>query len=240
MQGIDVETTSLDPAEGDLRLVQLTRGNNVTVYDLYDEDPDVVRRAIEQASDLVAHNAVFERKWLKAKLGLDIGMIHDTMIMSQVLYTGTKAAMRSNFSHSLASCVQRELKLEMSKEEQTSDWSALVLTPEQKCYAAFDAAVLPKLARKLLSRIDYAGLRETYELELRVSHVVDAMQTYGVAVHADRLDEMIEDATEKAASLKAELEAEWGINPGSSKQLREYFDLGGSLEICPIPRAGAW
>jgi ribonuclease D len=90
MQGIDVETTALDPAEGDLRLVQLTRGNQVTVYDLFDEDPDAVRHAIEQAGELVAHNAVFERKWLKAKLGTDIGVIHDTMIMSQVLYTGTK------------------------------------------------------------------------------------------------------------------------------------------------------
>jgi len=212
MIGIDVETTSLDPSEGDLRLVQITSGkNDVQVFDMYEREGHIVWKhlaEIVETGELVAHNAVFERKWLKAKLGLDIGVIHDTMIMSQVLYTGTKAALNRSFSHSLASVVQRELKIEMDKEEQTSDWGALTLTPAQKRYAAFDAAVLPRLARKLLSRIDYAGLRETYELELRVSHAVDAMQTYGVAVHTDRLDAMIEDATEKAVSLKSQLEAE--------------------------------
>jgi ribonuclease D len=91
MQGIDIETTALSPEEGDLRLVQLTRGNDVTVFDMYEEDPDEVRAAIKEADWLVAHNAVFERKWLKAKLGIDIGIIHDTMIMSQVLYTGTNS-----------------------------------------------------------------------------------------------------------------------------------------------------
>jgi ribonuclease D len=74
------------------------------------------------------------------------------MIMPQVLYTGTRATLGRNFSHSLKSVVQRELKVDMDKEEQTSDWDALVLTPEQKRYAAFDAAVLPKLAAKLLRR----------------------------------------------------------------------------------------
>jgi DNA polymerase I-like protein with 3'-5' exonuclease and polymerase domains len=225
MRGIDVETTALSPEEGQLRLVQLSTGKGARVYDMYHDEPDEVRQAIAGSDELVAHNAVFERKWLKHVLGVDIGVIHDTMIMSQVLYTGTRAAMKRTFSHSLKSCVNRELKIEMDKEEQQSDWNALVLTPEQKRYAAFDAAVLPKLADRLLRRIDQAGLRATYDLELRVSHAVADMQDHGVTIHTDKLDEMIEDATEQATRLKAELTEEWGINPGSGKQLREYFDL---------------
>jgi DNA polymerase-1 len=85
--------------------------------------------------------------------------------------------------------------------------------------------VLPKLAATLKRRIDRVGLRAVYELELRVSHAVAAMEERGVAVHRDRLEALIEEYTEKATRLKAELAEEWGINPGSSKQLREYFDL---------------
>jgi ribonuclease D len=144
MIGLDVETTALSPDEGDLRLVQIGYpGGQARVFDLYENNTQKLWERLvrlTETEELVAHNAVFEHKWLKAKLGIDIGMIHDTMIMSQVLYTGTKATMRRGFSHSLASVVQRELKQEMSKEEQTSDWSALVLTPAQKRYAAYDAA----------------------------------------------------------------------------------------------------
>ena len=229
MIGIDIETTALSPHEGDLRLVQTAKGGKARVFDLYEHASRKLWEylvSLVDTEELVAHNAVFERKWLKAKLGIDIGVIHDTMIMSQVLYTGTRATKGRGFSHSLASVVQRELKIEMSKEEQTSDWGALVLTPKQKEYAAFDAAVLPPLAAKLLHRIDRAGLRTTYELELRVSHAVAAMQRHGVAIHADQLDAMTEEAAERAERLKAELAEEWGINPGSSKQLKEYFKLG--------------
>ena len=238
MIGIDVETTALDPAEGDLRLVQLSDGLRTQVFDAFRQDADLIRRTIDAHDELVAHNAVFERAWLDAALSADRPDLHDTMIMSQVLYTGTKATKGRGFSHSLASVVQRELKIEMSKEEQTSDWGALVLTKAQKRYAAFDAAVLPDLAAKLLRRIDQAGLRATYELELRVSHAVAAMQDHGVAIHRDRLDEMIEEATEKAARLKYELGKEWGINPGSGKQLREYFKLD-KRDEWPTTPAGA-
>src|SRR5215212_10429638 len=225
MHGIDVETTALRPAEGDLRLVQLSDGKRAKVYDAFRQDAEAIRRAIEQHDELVAHNAVFEREWLNAALAVDRPDLHDTMIMSQVYYTGTRAAISKSFSHSLAAVVKRELKRELSKDEQVSEWGAAALTREQIKYAAFDAVVLPQLAATLMRKIERAGLKKVYELELRVSHAVDAMQRYGVAIHVDRLDEMIKDATEQATRLKAELTEEWGINPGSGKQLREYFRL---------------
>jgi DNA polymerase I len=235
---LDVETTALTPTEGKLRLVQLSDGKRARVYDAFRQDPEVIREAVEGHEELVAHNAPFERTWLNAALELDRPDLHDTMVMSQVLYTGTRAAMSKSFSHSLASVVKRELKRELSKEEQTSDWGATGLTREQIAYAALDAAVLPELADTLLKRIDRAGLRKVYELERRVSHAIDAMERRGVAMHREKLEQMITEATEEASRLKAELTEEWGINPGSSKQLREYFKLD-EREDWPQTKGGA-
>jgi DNA polymerase-1 len=225
MIGIDVETTALTPDEGDLRLVQLSDGQEADVYDVFRQDPARIRHAVQIHSELVAHNAPFERTWLNAALELDRPDLHDTMVMSQVLYTGTRAAISKSFSHGLAAVVKRELKRELSKEEQTSDWGAVALTREQVEYAARDAAVLPELAETLMRKIDKAGLRKVYELELRVSHAVNAMERRGIAMHVDKLKELIQVSTKQAERRKAELAEEWGINPGSSKQLREYFKL---------------
>jgi DNA polymerase-1 len=223
MIGIDVETTALRPAEGDLRLVQLSDGKRAKVYDAFRQDTGAIRRAVEEHEELVAHNAVFEREWLTTALDVDRPDLHDTMIMSQVYYTGTRASKGRDFSHSLANVVKRELKLELAKDEQVSDWGAAALTHEQIEYAARDAAVLPRLANALMHKIDRARLRKVYELERRVSHAIAAMERRGVAIHADRLEAMTEEATERAARLKAE----WEINPGSSKQLIEHFGLEG-------------
>src|SRR5215212_7720189 len=181
MIGIDVETTALRPEEGKLRLVQISDGRGAEVYDAFRQDAEEIRRAIEKHEELVAHNAVFERTWLNAALAVDRPDLHDTMIMSQVYYTGTRAALGRGFSHSLANVVKRKLKRELSKEEQVSEWGAAALTREQLEYAARDAAVLPKLAETLMRKIERAGLKKVYELERRVSHAIDAMQRRGVA-----------------------------------------------------------
>jgi DNA polymerase-1 len=220
MQGIDIETTSLSPEEGRIRLVQIRDEEGGRIWDLDYEDP---REAIQALPEPVAHNAEFERRWIAHHLGLGLEL-DDTMIMSQVLYTGTKASKSSNFGHSLAAVVKRELRKTMDKTEQTSDWNG-DLTQEELLYAAYDAHVLPELAETLMRKIDKAGLRKVYELERRVARAVGAMEAHGVAIHTDRLDEMIEEAGERAKRLKDELAQEWGINPGSSKQLREYFKL---------------
>ena len=225
MIGIDVETTALDPADGQLRLVQISDGVETDVHDAFLDPAGEIRAAVEEHDALVAHNAVFEREWLRAALEVDRPDLHDTMIMSRVYYTGTRAALNSNFSHSLAAVVKRELKRELATDEQTSEWDATALTRGQIEYAAEDARVLPELTETLMRKIKRAGLLKVYELERRVSHAVAVMERHGVAVHVDELDALIADATQSAEDLKAELTEEWGINPGSSKQLREHFHL---------------
>ena len=244
MHSLDIETASpngggeLDPEKGRLRLVQLSDGKRAQVYDAYRQPLDEIRTAIVARPELIAHNATFEHRWLAAKLGLDLPSMHDTMIMSHVLYTGTNAARSRNLSHKLEAVALREIKAELDKSEQESDWNAEDLTRTQVMYAGRDAAVLPDLARTLLRKIEKAGLRDVYELELRVSHAVDAMERNGFAVNEAQLDPLVEEVTEEATRLKAELTEEWGINPGSSKQLAEYFGLEGR-EGWPLTDGGA-
>lgn len=241
MQGLDIETAgpdgrgSLDPETGRIRLVQIRDDNKGRIYD--GDDP-AVADAIRALDAPVAHNAVFEAAWIRKHLGIELTNLHDTMIMSRVLYKGTKADQGKQLVHSLQAVVKRELKQEMSKEEQDSEWGAAVLSPEQLRYAAYDAHVMPELADRLIPRLAQAGLLDVYKLEVRVSHAVDAMQRNGFAVNVARLDPLVEEVTERAETLKAELEAEWGINPGSGKQLREHFELAARDEWPRTP-AGA-
>jgi DNA polymerase I len=229
MQGLDIETYNpetgegeLDPEKGNVRLVQIRDGAHGRVYDGHDP---AVPDALRELDQPVAHNSTFEYDWISRHYGIDLTNLHDTMIMSQVLYTGTNATRGGKFSHSLQTVVQRELKREMSKDEQESKWGAEELTEEQLRYAAYDAHVLPELAEKLLPRLAKARLLDVYKLEVRVSHAVNAMQRNGFAVNEAKLAPLVVEVTEQAERLKAELEAEWGINPGSSKQLREHFNL---------------
>jgi DNA polymerase-1 len=242
MQGLDIETYNpetgegeLDPAKGKVRLVQIRDGECGRVYDGHDRDLPAALRELDEA---VAHNATFERRWIERHYGIDLEALHDTMVMSQVLYTGTNAARAKQFSHSLQAVVKRETKRELDKSEQGSKWGEKHLSEKQIFYAAMDAHILPALADTLLQRIDKFGLREVYELERRVSHAVDQMERNGFGIDLVRLDAFIAESTEQAERLKAELEEEWGINPGSSKQLREHFELDNRADW-PATPAGA-
>jgi len=59
--GIDVETTALDPAEGQLRLLQISDGEEVLVYDAFYQPITILRGEAQTWRPLVAHNAPFER-----------------------------------------------------------------------------------------------------------------------------------------------------------------------------------
>ena len=225
MIGLDIETTALSPHEGRLSLVQAAApGRPTAVIDAFAVDPTPFLHVLDGAGEaLVAHNANFEELWMK-EFGFD-WHLEDTMIMSRVLHGGLETAKRTR--HSLAEVAWREIGVELAKDEQVSDWSRRPLTPEQVEYATKDAEILLPLAKRLRGRLEYAGLERVYALENRVRPAIDAMERRGVAMHRDRLEALIDTYTAKAGRLRAELTEEWGINPGSSKQLQDHFDLHG-------------
>jgi DNA polymerase-1 len=243
--GLDFETTALTPGEGRVRLIQAHDGGMTIVIDPFTVDPMPLFAQLK-GERVVAHNANFEELWLWHEFAVDLGTMDDTMVMSQVLYGGTEDFKRVR--HGLADVVKRELGVELDKEMQESDWDGQ-LTHEQLDYAAKDAEILVPLAERLLARLDEEGLMPTYELEKRVRPAVDAMERYGVALHRDRLEALIKDATSRAEALKAELAAEWGINPGSGKQLLDSISsltLAGlwaerlsMITTCPASKVGA-
>ena len=95
----------------------------------------------------VAHNAVFDVAWLQEQGTFIRGKIGCTMIASRLLTNGIP-----NVKHGLDALVKKHLDIEMSKEQQRSNWSADVLTEEQLRYAAKDVEVLPDLDLILESR----------------------------------------------------------------------------------------
>src|SRR5215212_2714975 len=181
MFGIDIETGGL-ALDAELRLVQISNGEDTFVIDVRESDPRPLLQKFT-GSELIAHNANFEEARLKRHLGIEFSEpMHDTMVMSQVLYAGTPQAQSK--SHTLDAVALRELGIELDKEFQKADWTGEV-TPEMYEYAKTDAEILVPLAKHLLARIEKEGLMPTYELERRLRPAVYAMELAGVAVHKD-------------------------------------------------------
>jgi ribonuclease D len=219
--GIDIETLGL-ALDDEVRLVQISNGEDTFVIDVRTSDPRPLLQEFT-GDELIAHNANFEESRLKRHLGIEYPEpMHDTMVMSQVLYARTPKA--QSMSHTLDAVAMRELGVELDKEMQKANWGGTI-TPEMYEYAKKDAEILVPLAKHLLARIEKEGLMPTYELERRLPPAVYAMEQAGVAVHTDQLEDLIKESTEKANALKDKLAEEWGINPGCGEQLIEHFEL---------------
>jgi ribonuclease D len=154
--GFDTETTALDPYEGNIRLVQLSTGNETQVIDL---KPFAERGDLRTSAELaplrellaaskpvkIAHNAKFDAKWISHHLGTKLGGVFDTLLASQIIAAGDQ-----DRRHSLGEVTSYFLGTELDKSEQVSDWSASELSQSQIEYAARDAATMVPLREKII------------------------------------------------------------------------------------------
>ncbi len=196
--GFDVETTDLDPYKGELRLVQLSNGQNTKVIDLKPfRDKGDLRTMPELAPlrDLlssnkqtkIAHNAKFDTKWVRHHLGVEVGNIYDTYLASILISAG-----EGERRHGLADVVQFFLGRTLDKSEQVSDWAAGELTKSQVEYAAKDAAIMPEIREKLEERIVADDLTEVLKLENDCVVPVAQMELNGFYLDEPRWREQLE------------------------------------------------
>jgi DNA polymerase I len=187
----DCETTGLQPVYGGLRLLQLAALDRMPVvidcWDLEDHHWQDLEEFFSLKRYWLAHNAVFDLGWLQEHELYPEGDVLCTMLASRILTNGLP-----NLKHGLQHVVKRYLKLEISKEEQRSDWSG-DLTHNQLDYAAYDVELLTQLDGPINQRMAEGNLHKAWFLECKALPTMAQLWRTGMPFQRDELEHLHQD-----------------------------------------------
>ncbi len=162
---VDTETMGLHPLRDRLCLVQLSAGDGhahlvqITPASLGGRGidcPNLTRLMADPDVTKLMHFARFDVAVLQHALGVTVGPTKCTKIAAKLIRTFTDR-------QGLKDLCRELLGVEISKQQQTSDWGAVELTSEQLAYAASDVLHLHALwtrLQALLIREDRLALAE--------------------------------------------------------------------------------
>jgi ribonuclease D len=142
---IDTETLGLNPYRDRLCLVQLSKGDGNAELVQFGKSPlapELTRLLTDEGVLKIFHFGRFDMAVLKHTFGVMPRPIYCTKIASRIARTFTDR-------HGLKDLCRELLGIELSKLQQSSDWGATELTPEQLNYAASDVLHLHALKEKL-------------------------------------------------------------------------------------------
>ena len=142
MVAIDTETLGLNPQRDRLCLAQLSSGDGVChavqfAPGQYDA-PNLKAMLADPKVTKLFHFARFDIAMFRQYLKVDCKPVYCTKIASKLVRTYTD-------KHGLKDLVRELLGVDISKEQQSSDWGAKELTEKQLSYAAGDVAYLHQL-----------------------------------------------------------------------------------------------
>ncbi len=160
VMAIDTETMGRDPRRDRLCVVQLSDGSGdahlVQIAKGQDRAPNLERLLTDPAVLKLFHYGRFDIAMLKQAFGVTTAPVWCTKIASKLVRTFTD---RHGLKYLLADLVG----IDVSKQQQTSDWGAEDLTEAQKDYAASDVLYLHKLKAELESRLRREGRMDLAE-----------------------------------------------------------------------------
>jgi len=143
---IDTETLGLNPQRDALCLAQLSGGDGHCHVVRFDRKsyraPNLVRLLEDGDVAKIFHYARFDVAVLQKYLGVTVAPVWCTKIASKLVRTYTD-------KHGLKDLVKELLDIDLSKQQQSSDWGAAKLSDAQLAYAASDVLHLHKLKAAL-------------------------------------------------------------------------------------------
>lgn len=147
---VDTETQGLSMVRDKLCLVQLSSGDgdaHIVQVDRRTYDcPNLKALLADQNIEKIFHFARFDVAIIKRDLGLDCTPVFCTKIASGLVRTYTDR-------HGLKDICKELLSVDISKQQQSSDWAADELTQAQLNYAAADVLYLHQLKTILSARL---------------------------------------------------------------------------------------
>jgi len=154
---IDTETLGLNPHRDRLCVVQLSAGDGaadvVQIVAGQKRAPNLERLLADPTVTKIFHFGRFDIAVLEKAFGVAIGPVYCTKIASKLTRTYTDR-------HGLKDLVRELLGVDLSKQQQSSDWAAETLSDAQLAYAASDVLHLHALKAKLDAMLAREGRTE--------------------------------------------------------------------------------
>lgn len=151
---IDTETMGLIPARDRLCLVQLSAGDGdahlVQIAQNQSRAPNLEAMLADPLVLKLFHFGRFDIAVLRQRFGVLTAPVYCTKIASKLVRTYTDR-------HGLRDLVRELLEIDISKQQQSSDWGADTLTDAQVDYAASDVLHLHRLKAALDARLQREG-----------------------------------------------------------------------------------
>ena len=138
----------LSPGDGTADVVQIARGQASA--------PNLERLLSDPQVTKIFHFGRFDIAQLSNAFGVEIGPVYCTKIASKLCRTYTDR-------HGLKDLVRELLGVDLSKQQQSSDWAAETLSDAQLAYAASDVLHLHGLREKLDMMLAREGRMEIAE-----------------------------------------------------------------------------
>lgn len=157
---IDTETMGLDPHRDRLCVVQLSPGDGtadvVKIRKGQTRAPNLEKLLADDTVVKIFHYARFDLAILQHTFGFAPGPVWCTKVASRLVRTYTDR-------HGLKDLTRDLIGVELSKQQQSSDWGAEELTEAQLAYAASDVLYLHQLKDKLEPLLVREGRAEIAE-----------------------------------------------------------------------------
>ena len=151
---VDCESMGLIPGRDRLCLVQLSAGDGtahlVQIAKGQTEAPNLTAMLADEGVLKLFHYGRFDIAILLQTFGVRTAPVYCTKIASKLVRTYTDR-------HGLRNLCSELLDVDISKQQQSSDWGAEVLTQAQQAYAASDVLHLHRLKKVLDARLEREG-----------------------------------------------------------------------------------
>jgi DNA polymerase I-like protein with 3'-5' exonuclease and polymerase domains len=190
------EDGALLPEKAKIRTLQMFDGTTCVILDFMNMDgsyallnPWIVEQLQKflLSKKLVAHNALFETSHLQRLFTVFYGKvkplnIYCTMNAYRLV---TKAYSCNDFGASLDAVAKAILQVELPKESQTSDWSAINLTDEQIQYCALDAITPYFIWLSVANRLEDLDMVKVFHLNTEAQEAIAHMRIHGIGFNKE-------------------------------------------------------
>jgi DNA polymerase-1 len=203
----DVETTSTDPLDSEVLLLQAWTNDSVYVFDCRSLGKKYSAYVVDLINSTekitILHNAKFDLEMVKQNLGVMLTNVHCTMITETVITNGIGKKYIA-----LAELTEKYLGVTLDKSEQES---FIYMTPEHEFtesqleYAASDVMYLKAIYQKQLEEIANSNQKKVYSLEMKLLPVMADMELTGVVLDPVAWNSLDNYYAEKAKQLEQDI-----------------------------------